>query len=144
MVPRRSTRLPDSSLDALVQIGGECVVWLPLNESHAELGLKPQIGVRIRVNGPRSFKRRRSEVGSIAWPSASKGPCPTLSLDGEEKEMPPWPDAENGVVLPFGWQITVTRRRSVSRFRWATPWVLCRSRHQYWTAATSRRRLSTC
>ena len=24
-----------------------------------------------------------------------------MSLDGEEKEMPPWPDAENGVVLPL-------------------------------------------
>ena len=33
---------PPIALDALVQVGGECVVWLPLNESHAELGLKPK------------------------------------------------------------------------------------------------------
>jgi hypothetical protein len=91
---------PPINLDALVQVGGECVIWLPLNESHAELGLKPQIGVRIRVNGPRSFKRRpfRGFVHCVAI--CQQGPV-SLSLDGEEREMPPWPDAENGVVLPL-------------------------------------------
>ena len=72
---------PQISLDALVQVGGECVVWLPLNESHAELGLKPQIGVRIRVNGPRSFKRRpfRGFVHCVAI--CQQGPV-SLSLEG--------------------------------------------------------------
>ncbi|CAH0378660.1 unnamed protein product [Pelagomonas calceolata] len=91
---------PAISLDALVQIGGECVVWLPLMESHAELGLKPQIGVRIRVNGPRSFKRRpfRGWVHCVAI--CQQGPV-SLALEGSTEEMPPWPDAENGVVLPL-------------------------------------------
>lgn len=91
---------PLLSLDALCQVGGECVVWLPLNESHAELGVKPHIGVRLRVNGPRSFKRKpfRGWVHCVAI--CQQGPL-TLSLDGHEAEMPGWPAAADGVVLPL-------------------------------------------
>ena len=135
---------PAISLDALVQVGGECVVWLPLNESHAELGLKPQIGVSIRVNGPRSF-RRRPFRGFVHCVAICQQGVATLSLDGEEKEMPPWPDAENGVVLPLRVANNSDAATvSLDVCRWATPWVPCRSRHQYWMAATSRRRRSTC